>query len=618
MTQQNVSETASPDESASTQDDKPGSTVAANSPGSSDQGSWRLKKSTIMMVDDEPTTMEVIKAWLVDAGYTNIVETSDSTQAMGVMSRERPDVLLLDLNMPDVTGFDILASMREEPDLQHVPVIVLTSSTEGETKLKALELGAADFLAKPVDSSELTLRLRNTLAAKAYQDSLAHYDALTGLPNRGMFLQRLGAVLGDARLEGKNIAVVQFGIDRFKKVNDTLGLHVGDALLREVARRLEQHVSVSDTATGPVVTSTHWGSLSRIGGDEFAALLPDILRVDGVSSVARRIMALMAKPFHLENHEVFITPSIGIAVFPNDGDDADTLVKHAGIAMGAAKQHGGNTYQYFAKDVNARSTERLTLENDLRRALANDELLLHYQPKVDVKTGRVRGVEGLLRWQHPEHGMLPPGKFIPLAEEMGLITKLGDWVFHEACRQSKLWEDAGLGIMPVAVNVSAQQFRQQGQLSRTLRDALAISGMEPRHLTVEVTESMIMEDAKQNIATLHEIKDMGVRLSVDDFGTGYSSLSYLKRFPLDELKIDRSFLMDLGKDADDAAIVSAIIAMAHNLGLKVVAEGVETRMQLSFLSQRGCDQCQGYLFSKPIPAEELTALMEKRKRPPVD
>ncbi len=615
MTEQNVSEAVTPDETASTQDEKSENTVAVSSPGSSDQGSWRLKKSIIMMVDDEPTTMEVIKAWLVDAGYTNIVETSDSTQAMGMMSRERPDVLLLDLNMPNVTGFDILALMREEPALQHVPVIVLTSSTDAETKLKALELGAADLLAKPVDSSELTLRLRNTLAAKAYQDSLAHYDMLTGLPNRGMFLRRLGAVLGDARLDGKNIAVLQFGLDRFKKINDTLGLHVGDALLREVARRLEQHVSVTDTATGPIVTSSHLGSLSRIGGDEFAALLPDILRVDGVSSVARRIMALMAKPFDLENHEVFVTPSIGIAVFPNDGDNADTLVKHAGIAMGAAKQQGGNTYQYFAKDANARSTERLTLENNLRRALANDELLLNYQPKVDVKTGRVRGVEGLLRWQHPEHGMLPPGKFIPLAEEMGLITKLGDWVFHEACRQSKLWEDAGLGIMPVAVNVSVQQFRQHGQLIRTLRDALAISGMEPRHLTVEVTESMIMEDAKQNIATLHEIKDMGVGLSVDDFGTGYSSLSYLKRFPLDELKIDRSFLMDLGKDADDAAIVSAIIAMAHHLGLKVVAEGVENRVQLGFLRQRGCDQCQGYLFSKPIPADELTALMKKRKRP---
>ncbi len=614
MQQQNMPAADASHEEVQERKDVTGNAQAGGARESADQGSWRLKKSTIMMVDDEPTTMEVIKAWLVDAGYTNIVETSDSTQAMGLMTRERPDVLLLDLNMPEVTGFDILTSMREDRDLQHVPVIVLTSSTEAETKLQALELGAADFLAKPVDSSELTLRLRNTLAAKAYQDSLAHYDTLTGLPNRGMFLQRLGAVLGEARLQGKTIAVVQVALDRFKKVNDTLGLHVGDALLREVARRLEPHVAVNDTATGPV-SNAHWGSLSRIGGDEFAALLPDILRVDGISSVARRIMALMSKPFQLEGHEVFVTPSIGIAVFPNDGDDADTLLKHAGMAAGAAKKNGGNTYQYFAKDVNARSTERLSLENDLRRALANDELMLYYQPKVDVRSGRVRGVEGLLRWQHADHGLLPPVKFIPVAEETGLIIQLGDWVFHEACRQSKLWEDAGLGVMPVAINVSAQQFRQQGQLIRTLRDALALSGMEPRHLTAEVTESMIMEDAKQNIATLHEIKDMGVRLSVDDFGTGYSSLSYLKRFPLDELKIDRSFLIDLATDADDAAIVSAIIAMAHSLGLKVVAEGVETRMQLAFLNKKGCDQCQGYLFSKPVPAEELTALMTRHKRP---
>ncbi len=618
MQQQNVHEVNAPDELAQERDESAKATVASGVSGGLESGSWRQKKSLIMMVDDEPTTMEVIKAWLVDAGYTNIVDTSDSTRAMGLMAKQRPDVLLLDLNMPEVSGFDILRLMREERDLQHVPVIVLTSSTEAETKLQALELGATDILAKPVDSSELTLRLRNTLAAKAYQDGLAHYDALTGLPNRGMFLQRLGGVLGEAMVEGKNVAVVQVGLDRFKKVNDNLGLHVGDAVLREVARRLEQHILVSDTATGPIGATTYWGSLSRIGGDEFAMLVPDILRVDGVSSVARRIMALLAKPFQVEENQVFITPSIGIAVYPNDGDDGDTLLKHAGIAVSSAKRDGGNTYQYFAKDVNARSAERLVLETDLRRAIANDELVLHYQPKVDVKTGRVRGVEALLRWQHPEHGLLPPMKFIPVAEETGLIINVGDWVVHEACRQSKAWEEAGLGAMPVAVNVSAQQFRQKGQLIRTLRDALVLSGMEPRHFTVEVTESMIMEDANQNIATLHEIKHMGVKLSVDDFGTGYSSLSYLKRFPLDELKIDRSFLIELGTDPDDAAIVTAIIAMAHSLGLRVVAEGVETRTQLGFLSKKGCDQCQGYLFSKPIGAEELTVLMQKRKRPQND
>lgn len=567
----------------------------------------QLKYATIMMVDDEPIMMDVIQTFLEDEGYRNFVTTDQSTQAMGLIFRERPDVVLLDLMMPEVTGFDILKAMRSDREFEHVPVIVLTSSTDADTKLKVLELGATDFLAKPVDPSELALRLRNTLAAKAYQDHLAYYDVLTGLPNRRMLLDRLSAVLADARRDQKAVAMLHIGLDRFKEINDTLGPKAGDGVLKGVAQRLERYVQGSDAATG-MGWEVSWRSPSRLGGDEFVVMLPQIHRVEDAARLARRILALVEEPFYVGGNEVFVTLSIGIAVFPNDGEETDTLVKHAGIATRYAKQQGRSTYRFYSKEINARSLERLRFENDLRRALINDELLLYYQPKVDTGTGRVTGVEALLRWNHPEHGIVLPDEFISLAEETGLIVAMGEWVLNEACRQARAWQSAGLDMLSVAVNVSSQQFRQC-QLTGTIQAALEGSGLDPRHLTLELTESMIMDNAKGNTDILHQMKEMGLKLSIDDFGTGYSSLSYLKRFPLDELKIDRSFISDLDTDADDAAIVTAIIAMGHGLGLSVVAEGVEAERQLAFLKQRGCEGYQGYLFSRPLAADDLYSLI---------
>jgi EAL domain-containing protein (putative c-di-GMP-specific phosphodiesterase class I) len=337
-------------------------------------------------------------------------------------------------------------------------------------------------------------------------------------------------------------------------------------------------------------------------------LLSKIERVDHVTSVARRILAALAKPFKVKGEELFVTSSIGIAVFPDDGDDTDTLLKHVGIALFHAKERGRNTYQYYSEHMNARSRERLNLENQLRKALDRDQLVLYYQPKVDVMTNQLNGAEALLRWEHPELGMIMPDVFIPIAEETGLIVPIGEWVTYTACKQCETWQAAGFGSLRISVNVSSRQFQQPGLL-QGVRGALENSGLQGQYLVLELTESMIMGNPSENTKALHELKELGLGLSIDDFGTGYSSLSYLKSFPLDELKVDRSFVMDIPAALDDAAIVTAIIAMAHSLSLTVVAEGVETKSQLSFLEERGCDEYQGYLFSKPVPANEFVSLL---------
>jgi diguanylate cyclase (GGDEF)-like protein len=566
-----------------------------------------LRDATVMMVDDEPTTIEVLQAFLESEGYKRFVTTSESSRAMELMTSENPDVLLLDLHMPQVTGFDILTLLRRDTRFRHMPVIVLTSATDSDTKLKALQLGASDFLAKPVDPSELALRLRNTLAAKAYQDRLTFYDSLTGLPNRRLFMDRLLWSLRCAKREGTSGAVLHVDLDHFKKINDTLGHEIGDSLLVEVGRRLQPCVPELGAVTDSD-SSDSQPFLSRVGGDEFNLLLPDMKRVENAVRAAGNILAAMKEPFLIDGHEVFITGSIGVAVFPNDGESGDRLLKHAGVAMNQAKQRGRNTYEFYSPKMNAKALERLKLENQLRRALDRDELVPFYQPKVDLQTGQVVGAEVLLRWNHPQRGFVSPVEFIPLAEETGLIVEFGEWVLNAACKQNKTWQVAGLPHIRVAVNVSARQFRD-GRFIQTLRQALQGSGLDPQFLTLELTENTIMENAQENLNILHGIKEMGVKLSVDDFGTGYSSLSYLKQLPLDELKIDRSFIVGIRSEVDDAPIVTSIISMAHSLDLRVVMEGIETEHQLAFSRDRGCDEYQGFLFSKPIPSREFETLL---------
>jgi diguanylate cyclase len=562
-----------------------------------------LHEATVMMVDDEPTTIDVLQTFLETEGYKRFITTSESIHAMDLIVSENPDVLLLDLHMPQVTGFDILARLRGDQRYRHIPVIVLTSATDSETKLKALQLGATDFLGKPVDPSELALRLRNTLAAKAYQDRLTYYDTLTGLSNRRLFLDRLVWSLRCAKRDGTCGAVLHVDLDHFQKINDTLGHEIGDSLLIAVSNRLLKSLPPVGGAESQVV-------LSRVGGDEFNILLPEMPRIENAVEMARSLLQALKEPFKVNDSEVFISGSIGVAVYPNDGDICDTLLKHAGIAMNQAKQRGRDTYEFYSAHMNARALERLSVENQLRRALERDELFAVYQPKVDINTGHVLGAEVLLRWHHPERGTISPVEFIPLAEEIGLIVPFGEWILRAACKQNKTWQLAGLTKIRVAVNVSARQFRD-GQFIQTLVNSLETSKLDPQYLTLELTENTIMGNAQENLDVLHQIKEMGIKLSVDDFGTGYSSLSYLTQLPLDELKIDRSFIKGIQSETNDAPIVTAIIAMAHSLHLKVVMEGVETQCQLQFSRDRGCDEYQGFLFSEPVPSAEFAILLAK-------
>lgn len=560
-----------------------------------------LKDAVIMMVDDEPLLMDVLQAFLEEDGYHNFIKVEDSRKAMDVLHSERPDIMLLDLKMPHVDGFEILEEVRGSQDGERIPVIVLTSSTDAETKLRALELGATDFLAKPVDASEMVLRLRNTLTVKAYQDQLTYYDALTHLPNRKLFMDRLEWLLRKARRERSRVAVLDIGLDRFKQINDSLGPAVGDEVLKQVASRMLSSVRETDVLAR-VGSRDIWRQLSRLSGDEFSLVLSGLQPASSSAYVAKRIQDAISEKMVVNGNEIYLSASVGIAIFPEDGEECDRLIKNAGAATAFAKEQGRDNCEFYSRKINEHSRRRLTIEADLRRAMERDELRLHYQPKLDAQSGVVRGCEALLRWQREDGSITMPSEFIPVAEESGLITQMGEWVIQEACRQQVAWRTAGVGDLSVSVNVAGPQFRKNS-LSNFIRATMDDINIDPKRLTLEITESMLMGDADDLVRKLHEIRAFGPTFSIDDFGTGYSSLSYLKRFPIDELKIDRSFIIEVPAARDDGAIVRAIIAMAHSLDLTVVAEGVEHAGQLEYLKSLNCDLIQGYYFSKPLPAD---------------
>jgi diguanylate cyclase (GGDEF)-like protein/PAS domain S-box-containing protein len=427
---------------------------------------------------------------------------------------------------------------------------------------------------------------------------MANHDVLTELPNRMLLTDRLNHAIAGAVRHGESVWVAFLDIDRFKLVNDSLGHATGDALLRTVAARLLSVGRDSET-------------VARLGGDEFVLVLPQRSGASLAHGVVRRFLDAVGQPVIVQGHELMLTCSIGIAVFPGDGHDADTLIEHADIAMYRAKERGRNGFCFYTSSMNELALERLRVEGELRSALELGQFVLHYQPQLDLSSGRIVGVEALVRWQHPEKGLLAPAHFINIAEETGLIVPLGNWVLRTACEQNKRWQRAGYATVRTAVNLSARQFAQPG-LTESIAAALRESGLDPSELELEITESMVMTDVERTIVTLRDLKSLGVQLSVDDFGTGYSSLAYLKRFPIDVLKIDRSFVRDMTSDAGDAAIVTTVIALAHNLGLTVVAEGVEEPAQLEFLKRHGCDSAQGYLFSKPVPGESLARMLQIR------
>ncbi len=425
---------------------------------------------------------------------------------------------------------------------------------------------------------------------------MAHHDALTDLPNRNLFLDRLQQSLTRARWHNRLVAVMFLDLDRFKNINDTLGHTVGDQLLLQLSERLGNSVRDGDT-------------IGRFGGDEFAILLDDIDSDNHISSLAEKLLATLTKPFKINKQELFVTASIGISIFPNDGEDSDTLLRNADVAMYRAKDLGKNNYQFYSDDLSARIFERMTLETHLRHALERNEFILYYQPQIDTRTQKIMGVEALLRWQHPEFGLVTPNNIVPLMEETGLIEKVGRWVLETACRQSRTWHDAGWSYLHLSVNISSRQFNDPDFIS-SVHEIITSTGINPEFLELELTESMLMRNASATINALNSLNALGVRFAIDDFGTGYSSLSYLRRFPIDTIKIDRSFIHDVTDNPDDAAIASAIIVMAQSLSLNVIAEGVENQQQLEFLSSRDCHYLQGNLFSRPLPAEEFTAMLK--------
>jgi diguanylate cyclase (GGDEF)-like protein/PAS domain S-box-containing protein len=682
----------------------------------------RPDKPLILIVDDVPANLHVLATAL--RNDYRIKTALDGATALQIAGRatDAPDLILLDVMMPRMSGHQVLARLRELPQTCHIPVVFVTADTSEGRELKGLTLGAMDFLAKPVDIPVLHARVSNLLEQRSLQNQLrrsdlklramldssiqfiglldtsgrvlhlnrqinellgtplestvgqpfweiamwaqserqrrdvreavqraaaglasrfdtihsradgeglildfsirpvfgadgavefllpeasdvtrqkaaeeqirhlANNDPLTDLPNRTLLGDRVNQAIRSAERSKEPFALIFLDLDRFKHINDTLGHGVGDKMLKEIGKRLVASVRLPDT-------------VARIGGDEFMLLLPDTT-ASGASVVAHKLLANVARTCTIDSHELAVTPSIGIAMYPDDGCEFSVLSKHADIAMYRAKSGGRNTFNFYTREMHERSSRLLKMEALLRQAVARDELSLHYQPQIDLQSGECVGVEALLRWTNAELGHVSPAEFIPLAEETGLILSIGQWVLHTAARQARVWLDGGLPMRLMAVNVSSVQLHRP-DFARSVVECLEEVGLPADHLELELTETAAFSNAEPALLMLERLRDCGVRISIDDFGTGYSSLSYLKRIHIDKLKIDQSFVHDLGTNSGDETLVETMIHMARTLKLKIVAEGVETLEQLEYLREHRCDEVQGYYFSKPLPAAEL-------------
>ena len=693
----------------------------------------------LALIVDDDITLRVLAREAIEQAGCRVEDASTGQEAIAAFQREIPQIVLLDVVMPGMDGFETCAAIRKLPGGAAVPILIMTGLDDVNSIATAYDAGATDFVTKPWNALVLSHRVRYMLRSSqavaelleremslaeaqriahlgnwrwdltsnqftastevfrilgvaphgdspsltfnqfiARMDSpdqasveagirqaiatgapyrqdhriqlpagdvrvvhhyaevlyesggtvtavvgtiqdityqkqaeaqihfLSNYDRLTHLPNRQLFQDRVTQALAAQKRHDTQGAVLLINLDRFQRINDTLGPKCGDTVLREVAERLLHCVRQSDSVARhddqePV-------TLSRLGGDEFTVLLTHLASAQNAAKVAQRILESVNTPYQIDDRQVVLTASIGIALLIQDGDDVDTLLRNADAAVNAAQEKGRNTYQFYSQSMNVALAERLSLETDLRRALERSEFLLHYQPQVDIRRWEIVGVEALIRWQHPERGMVSPMTFIPLAEEVGLIDEIGQWVLRTACAQQVAWSACGLGEISIAVNLSSVQF-QQSNLVESIRAIVGETGANPMRLELELTESTAMHDAENAVLTFQQLKAMGFSLSIDDFGTGYSSLAYLKRFPIDTIKIDRAFVKDLASESEHAAIAIAIIAMAHGLKLRVLAEGVETQAQLDILRDQGCDAIQGYFFSHPLPAARVEQLI---------
>jgi len=576
-------------------------------------------KAKILVSDDDMNVRLLTRQCLEAEGMT-VVEAADGQQALEAFLRERPDLIFLDVEMPGLSGLEVCRRIREMPQGENIPIMIVTGSDDRKSIDEGFEAGATQYKTKPVNWSLLgrdvqyMLRASNAFNSLKRQEDrlryLAYYDPLTNLPNRRSFNEQLTRILKRAQRMKHSAALLFIDLDNFKRINDSIGHGRGDRLLVEIAKRLANELReddainyFSDSNAGDVDPGDRNTEIARLGGDEFTVVLSDVRDMRDVESVAQRVIQTLSEPISLHSHNPVVTPSIGIAMYPQDGLDADSLVRNADTAMYAAKADGRACFRFYNEEMNARSVEQLKLEEDLREAMREGQLELRYQPQVDTLTGQVVSLEALVRWKHPVRGLISPGDFIPVAERTGQIIELGEWVLAEVARHCTYWETLGLNDFRVCVNISPLQFNQPNLVER-VRHFLDHSGIDPARLELELTESAIMTDAKTNIEKLRQLNELGLDLAVDDFGTGYSSLSYLKRFPINTLKIDQSFVADMSSQ-DGVAIVDAIIVLAKTLNLRSIAEGIETRDQLRHLAAQHCDLLQGFFFARPLYPEDV-------------
>ncbi len=707
----------------------------------------------ILVIDDDVTIRFMINETLETLGFI-VEEAENGIQGIERARELKPDIILLDVMMPEMDGFTACPQIREIPHCRHTPVLMMTGLDDIESINKAYQVGATDFATKPLNYTLLSHRLLYMLRSKQTADELranqekldhaqrlaklgywewdlnnfvtwseqvtetfwlpkgktcgelsyffqnlhkkdmekvraalklakekeqnfsleyrvrnhegkvriifheakvnynegrkpisligtiqditerkraeyeiqklANYDKVTGLPNRTSLRQKLEKIIARAPSSQQVTAILTLDLDHFKRLNDTLGHQAGDQLLRKIASRLNEFIE--NSAYGSVdLTSTRLQqkkhalelTLSHFGGDEFVILIDGAPTIENVASIARKLNEIIAEPIDLDGNVISMTASIGISAWPEDGKDVDTLLKQSGSALYHAKSEGRNCYKFFTAAMNARAFERLSLEINLRKAIEKEQFMLFYQPKVDALSGSILGMEALIRWKHPELGMISPADFIPVAEQTGMIIPIGQWIFEEACRFLNKIEEHNLPPLTVALNLSGAQFTQKG-LPEELGNSVAKAGIAPQQIELEITESLLMENIEEAIKIMNRLREIGFSIAIDDFGTGYSSLSYLKRFPAATLKIDQSFIRDIDKDADDRSIVQAIITLAHSLRLKVVAEGIEKREQLAVLREQGCDLIQGYYYSHPLCCEDFLDWISNREDDPVD
>ena len=565
----------------------------------------------ILIIDDDPFIRLLIATALQTAGLQT-TEVASGEEGIQHFIEFGADAVLLDVIMPNgMDGFATCVEFRYLPKGRHIPVLMMTGLDDLESINRAYEAGATDFITKPINTVLLIHRLRYMLRAshttwrllesERRLHRMAYFDTLTELPNRQFFQEHLQDMIALSYERRLKKGVLFLDLDGFKRINDTLGHPLGDRVLQAISERLRQCLRAGDTLIN-ADTIQNGAVLARQGGDEFTILLPMLERNEDAAKIAERIFESLAAPLIVGNHEIYISSSIGISIFPDHGDTAEDLIKNADIAMYYAKRNSGAKYRYFTSRMTEAALRRHFMENHLRKAIERGELLLHYQPQLDLDTGKFCGVEALIRWKSKEFGQISPAEFIPLAEETGLIIGIGDWVLRLACNQAKSWRYRGIALERIAVNVSPMQFLHKGFSSQLLA-ILAETGLEPHVMELELTEGMLIADEEHILTVLTSLKQIGVQLAIDDFGTGYSSLSRLKKFPIDRLKIDQSFVRDIEQDANDAAIATAIIAMAESTDMKVTAEGVETEGQFDFLKSKHCNEVQGYFLSQPLPAE---------------